>query len=281
MARGSEVLAVTLPEAGWMPRGSGSTTSAWATRLRPLWDRRVRDGGAHGEGSFRGSQEAEVAVGPPGERERRRDRGRVLPSASQRLRQGGLPGADGISAESGQGVAFALFQDRARVGKSHRTVTRSLDAKQLARPTLRKTALSILFFYPCAYSSRHPTPTPCQIQATQEYTQRLPPSLTCLLSILTTVAAMVNFLKPRSPLVIPEQLPSHSTHSSAPLWGSQGAGHHPFLASALSYGTGSFPWVPLPSAHHHHHFTSPTSVKLKILPILLGSTPRLVPHPTS
>lgn len=101
--------------------------------LAALWDHRVRDGGAHRAGSFRGSQEAEVAFGPPGERERKRDRGRVLLSASQRLRQGGLPGADGISAESGQGVAFALFQDRVRVGKSHRTVTTSLDAKQLAR----------------------------------------------------------------------------------------------------------------------------------------------------
>lgn len=154
----------------------------------------------------------------------------------------------------------------------------------LPGPTLRKTALSILFFCLCAFSSKHPPPTPCQTQATQEYTQGLPSSLTCPLPSLTTVAATVNFLKPRSPLVIPKQLPSHSlkeyTLFSSTV-GLSGAGHHPFLASALSYGTGSFPWVPLPSVHHHHHFASPTSVKLKILPILLGSTPILVPHPDS
>lgn len=37
MARGSEVLSVTLSEAGWIPRGSGSTTSAGATRLWPRY----------------------------------------------------------------------------------------------------------------------------------------------------------------------------------------------------------------------------------------------------
>lgn len=96
----------TAPRGAPVPRGAGRPPPRRIRVLAAPRDPRVRDAVARGAkrrrlgaGSFRGSQEAGVAFGPPREREGRRDRGRVPLSAGQRLRQGGLPGADGISAQ--------------------------------------------------------------------------------------------------------------------------------------------------------------------------------------
>lgn len=65
-------------------------------------------------------------------------------SASQRLRQGGFPGADGISARRPAQAWLLLCFRTVRVGKSFRTVTASLAAKRLAPPPPPKDTLSIL-----------------------------------------------------------------------------------------------------------------------------------------
>lgn len=88
------------PAAGWFPGERDRRGHAGpGLRLRGetpgcgMGRRAGRSARGLGAGGFRGSQEAGVAFGPPREREGRRDRGRVPLSASQRLRQGGLPGA--------------------------------------------------------------------------------------------------------------------------------------------------------------------------------------------
>lgn len=70
----------------------------------------------------------------PGERGRegRLDRGRVPLSASQRLRLGGFPGADGISAQRLAKAWLLLCFRIVKSWKSHQTVTASFAAKQRA-----------------------------------------------------------------------------------------------------------------------------------------------------
>lgn len=137
-APGPGMLAVILPRGGLDPGALRDPGSGMERRTGRSARRRSA-------GSFRGSQEAGVAVVPPGEREGRRDRGRVPRSASQRLRQGGLPGADGINARRpAKACLLHCFRTELGVGKSHQTVTASLAAKWCAPIGLPKDTSSIL-----------------------------------------------------------------------------------------------------------------------------------------
>lgn len=176
------MLAVTLPRGGLDPWGRGrlpqrrdKAAAALRDPERRMETRVGRSARKPGAGSFRGGQEAGVAARPPGERKGRRNRGRVPLSASQRLRQGGLPGADGISARR-LGKAWLLHCFRRTelgVGKA----TKLSISRSILQPIVLRTARAS--FCRCSASPEHSSVPGCLRFSFISY---------LLLPILTTVA---------------------------------------------------------------------------------------------
>lgn len=181
----------TLPRGGQVPPGAGRPPPSGVRKPAALRDpgcgmgrRAGPSAGRLRAGSFRGSQEAGVAIGPPGEREGRRDRGRVPLSASQRLRQGGFPGADGISARRPAKAWLLLcFWSRVRLGKSLPTRTASLAATQLAPASSLTDSSEHPFLLSSSLLPRAPLlcQAMCQAQSgsTRVQTRTSPLCLTC------------------------------------------------------------------------------------------------------